>query len=399
MPALLHVHSWYSLLDGTAGLPALLRAAREGGHDALALTDTNNLYGAVPFARLAAREGVRPLFGACLERGGRRAVALVADPAGYRNLCHAITACDPRGPDGTLESAVRDLQSTDGLHLLTADAGLAAALKDRFPGRLWLEVVRPGDPRREAELLDAAGRLGLPAVASTAAHLARADEYDAHRLVTAVRRLTLIDRLPPRLPVTAEHRVASVDEMRRRFRDLPQALRNADLLAADLRSDVLPRRLVLPAPVRSRPLNLTEYLRALCERGLRERGLAGDRKALERLRRELHIIENNELPGYFLTVRDIARFARDRGHTMALRGSAGNSLVCYLLGITDVDPLRFRLELERFLHPGRVDLPDIDLDFDWKVRDEVIDHVVRRYGQAHVARISAHQFMQPRSAF
>ena len=84
---------------------------------------------------------------------------------------------------------------------------------------------------------------------------------------------------------------------------------------------------------------------------------------------------------------------------MALRGSAGNSLICYLLGITDVDPLRFGLSLERFLHPGRADLPDIDLDFDWKVRDRVIAHVIRQYGPQYTARISSHLFLQPRSAF
>ena len=117
------------------------------------------------------------------------------------------------------------------------------------------------------------------------------------------------------------------------------------------------------------------------------------------MRKELSLIEETGLAGYFLVVRDIARHVRRRGHTMALRGSAGNSLVCYLLGITDVDPLRFRLPLERFLHAGRADLPDIDLDFDWKVRDEVIDYVFQRYGAAHVARISTHLFLQPRSAF
>src|SRR5207302_3112272 len=103
--------------------------------------------------------------------------------------------------------------------------------------------------------------------------------------------------------------------------------------------------------------------------------------------------------GYFLTVRDIARSARRRGHSMALRGSAGSSLVCYLLGITDVDPLRFGLPLERFLHPGRTDLPDIDLDFDWKVRDDVLAYVFRRHGPEHTAMISSHLFLQPRSAF
>src|SRR5205085_10863682 len=141
------------------------------------------------------------------------------------------------------------------------------------------------------------------------------------------------------------------------------------------------------------------YLRLLCERGLRRRGLAESLSARQRLREELAVIEAGELSSYFLVVRDIARHARGKRYSMALRGSAGNSLVCYLLEITDVDPLRFGLALERFLHAGRPDLPDIDLDFDWKVRDEVIAHVLTRYGRRHAAMISAHLFLQPRSAF
>jgi DNA-directed DNA polymerase III PolC len=118
-----------------------------------------------------------------------------------------------------------------------------------------------------------------------------------------------------------------------------------------------------------------------------------------RLAEELHVINQRDLAGYFLVVRDIARYARRRGFSMALRGSAGNSLICYLLGITNVDPLRFKLPLERFLHAGRPDLPDIDLDFDWKVRDQVIAWAFERYGHAHTAMISSHLFLQPASAF
>jgi DNA-directed DNA polymerase III PolC len=162
---------------------------------------------------------------------------------------------------------------------------------------------------------------------------------------------------------------------------------------------VLPRELTLPPP-RLRPgIDPVRYLRLLCKRGLRRRDLDADLDARSRLREELTLITAMSLVGYFLVVRDITRWVRRRGHTMALRGSAGNSLVCYLLGITEVDPLRFRLPLERFLHSGRVDLPDIDLDFDWKVRDEVIEYVFQRYGADHVARICTHLFLQPRSAF
>jgi DNA-directed DNA polymerase III PolC len=127
--------------------------------------------------------------------------------------------------------------------------------------------------------------------------------------------------------------------------------------------------------------------------------LADSEVAQRRLVEELTVLDNGNLPGYFLTVRDIARYARRQGLSMALRGSAGNCLVCYLLEITDVDPLRFQLPLERFLHPGRPDLPDIDLDFDWKTRDQVIDWVFQRHGAQHTAMISTHLFLQPKSAF
>src|SRR4029077_15159914 len=143
----------------------------------------------------------------------------------------------------------------------------------------------------------------------------------------------------------------------------------------------------------------TRLLQHACQRGLGRRPLHDPDRAPERLRQELALIEPAGLAGYFLVVRGIARYARSRGHSMALRGSAGNSLVCYLLEITDVDPLRFGLSLERFLHPGRTDLPDIDLDFDWKVRDDVIAYAFRRYGARHTAMISSHLFLQPRSAF
>jgi DNA-directed DNA polymerase III PolC len=417
MPVSLHTHSWYSLLEGVSSLEVLLRRASAGGHQALALTDTNNLYGVVPFVELAARHGILPIVGACLRLGRERAVALVADRAGYRNLCRVISRVQlsatavsavgdgvSRGPDALSPTAVAPLTSlveehAEGLHLLVDDADLAARLHDAFRGRLWLEVIRPRDPRHERLLLECGQRLGLKAVASTAVHLADADDYPTFRVITAMRQRTLLDRLPAVLAITPEHRLLSCDEMRQRFHDLPDAIAQGERLSELLRTDVLPRELVLPRPRLSRDLDLIAYLRGLCERGLRERDLGADLAARQRLREELHIIEASDLPGYFLTVRDIARAARKRSHTMALRGSAGNSLVCYLLGITDVDPLRFGLEMERFLHPGRVDLPDIDLDFDWKVRDSIIDYVIERYGSAHVARISAHLFIQPRSAF
>jgi error-prone DNA polymerase len=361
------------------------------------LTDSNNLYGAVAFTEEAHRQGIRPLLGACLRQHRTRCVALVAEPVGYCSLCRILS----RMHLATKGLRLADLLSENaaGLHVLVDDKVLAEQLRDAFGARLWLEIVRPArSAHAEQELLTWGRRLGLAPVASTAAHFATPHQYPIFRVATAVSRRTLVDQLPGKLAITPDHHLVRPEVLQQRFRDLPEAVSNTDLLAEQLQSSVLPREVVLPRQ-RVRRHEPEAYLRLLCERGLNRRDIVDGLAARARLRQELTVIRAGGLAGYFLVVRDIARYARRRGYSMALRGSAGNSLVCYLLEITDVDPLRFDLPLERFLHPGRTDLPDIDLDFDWKVRDDVIDYVFRRYGPEHTAMISSHLFLQPRSAF
>jgi DNA-directed DNA polymerase III PolC len=291
-------------------------------------------------------------------------------------------------------------ENAEGLHVLVDDVVSAQQLRDALGGRLWLEVVRPArSARREQELLASGRRLGLRPIASSAVHFATPEEYQTFRLVTTVSQGTLLDQLPARLSITPDHHLVDADTLRRRFRDLPEAVRNTDMLAEQLPSRVLPHEVILPKPRVPRQHDAASYLRLLCERGLRRRGLGDSPAARQRLQQERKVFEASDLAGYFLVVRDIARYARRQGYGMALRGSAGNSLVCFLLEITDVDPLRFGLPFERFMYSGRADLPDIDLDFDWKVRDDVIAYVFRRHGAEHTAMISSHLFLQPRSAF
>jgi DNA-directed DNA polymerase III PolC len=405
----MHVHSWYSLLGAASSPETLLDRAAVCGYSALALTDTNNLLGAMAFCEAAASRSIRPMLGACLRQNQCRCVALIADATGYRSLCRVLSRLNLSGTSGTgypvLSTQYYTLpellnENAEGLHLLVDDATFAEQLREAYGPRLWIEIIRPPrSPRHEQGLLECAQRLKLPLIASTAVHFAVPEEYHAFRLATAARRLTLLEQLPRRLTITPEHHLVDVETFRRRFHDLPGALRNTQLLAEQLRAGVLPREVILPPPRVPRSLDATRYLEALCERGLRRREIGDSLAARQRLREELTVIEAAGLAGYFLIVRDIAMYARRKNHSMALRGSAGNSLVCYLLEITDVDPLRFNLPLERFLHPGRADLPDIDLDFDWKVRDDVIEYVFRRHGDKHTARISSHLFLQPRSAF
>jgi DNA polymerase III alpha subunit len=407
----LHVHSYFSLLEGVDGLDALLARAKACGYPALALTDTNNLYGAVPFVEAARAHGIRPILGACLRWEGFRATALIAEPEGYASLCRILSRMhltDSGGsgglrPDsGGLRPPLGILAANAvGLHLLVEDpATVTPALRDAFGPRLWFELIRPAaNVKQERERLEAAERLGLKPVASVAAHFATPAGHDLFRLLTAIRLGTPFDRVPEALPITPAHHLPEGEAIHRRFADLPEAIIHTELLAQQCRSDVLPRGVTLPPAKVPRAHSAAGYLKLLCERGLARRELADPAAARDRLMQELHIINQRDLAGYFLVVRDIARMARRRGYPMALRGSAGNSLACYLLHITDVDPLRFDLPLERFLHAGRPDLPDIDLDFDWKIRDEIIAAVMQRYGPAHTAMICTHLFLQPRSAF
>jgi DNA-directed DNA polymerase III PolC len=420
-----HVHSHYSLLEGVDSPAALVERAAACGYSALALTDTNNLYGAVPFVEAAREHGIRPILGACLRQGAQRCTAIVAEPGGYRSLCRILSEIH-LGPARPLAEVITEY--ADGLHFLIDDPDFlaeysAGGMPHAARGtHVWLEIIRPRPSlARERRLLELGTRLGLKPIASVAAHFTTPAGYADFQLGAAVRLGILLDQMaakPPHCngrasPVTPAHHLVDAETLYQRFADLPEAIVNTERLGEVCRSDVLPRGIVLPPARVPRAHDAAAYLRLLCERGLRRRieqesnpqgsktrpGAWRIEGYRDRLKEELHIINQRDLAGYFLVVRGIARDARRRGYPMALRGSAGNSLVCYLLGITNVDPLRFGLPLERFLHAGRPDLPDIDLDFDWKVRDEVIARVFARYGDEHTAMISTHQFLQPASAF
>ncbi|MCS7167648.1 MAG: DNA polymerase III subunit alpha [Gemmatales bacterium] len=429
----LHVHSWYSLLEGVDAPQRLLERAAQCGYSALAFTDTNNLYGAVAIQDLAWQYGVRPIFGACLrqipsalESAGAassdererntyserkstypaapfRCTVLIAEPKGYANLCIILSRLHLQA--APLEQLLQEHH--EGLHVLVDEPYWLRVLQPTFRARLWAELIRPGrSSRREKALLESAARQGVRVVASSAVHFAEPQGYALFRWLTAIRQRTLLARVPTRLTITPAHHLARAEEIWSRFADVPEALVHAEQLAEQCRSDVLPRQLILPAPPeywRQAPdadnaVELLRQLQSRCERALASR--CGDTPAARaRLEQELAIIAQRGLAGYFLVVQEIAQEARRRGYPLALRGSAGNCLVCYLLGITDVDPLRYQLPLERFLHAGRADLPDIDLDFDWRIRDEMIQWVCQRFGKSHTAQISSHLFFQPRSAF
>ncbi len=429
----LHVHSSYSLREGAMPVAKLTRLALADAMPALAITDSNNLFGALEFSEKLAKEGVQPIPGlqisidfhdgaARAQRGEASAchasvVLLAQDAAGYSNLMHIASRAwldpdpgDPPhvdilglegrtqglialtgGPSGPLDRAFAD----DRAELAFARA---AALGKLFPGRLYVEIQRHGlasERAIEPRLLDLAYRASLPLVATNEVFFAAASDYEAHDALICIAEGTVVSD-GARRQLSPEHRFKTRAEMIALFANLPEAPRNSVEIALRCAYRPLTRKPVLPRfAVNGGIEEEAQELRAEAESGLTARlaahgpapgFAAGDYRA--RLAFELDVILKMNFPGYFLIVADFIKYAKSLDIPVGPgRGSGAGSLVAYALTITDLDPIRFGLLFERFLNPERVSMPDFDIDFCQDRRDEVIAYVRRRYGDDKVAQI------------
>jgi DNA polymerase III subunit alpha len=434
----LRVRSHGSLLFGTASPEALIERALALGYGALALTDRDNLYLAIRFHQAARVEGLAPLLGAELTVPPHDVLLLPLDRRGYANLCRLLTL---RHLDARFDAVAALGELWRGLHVIVESPGLAASLlaagvpaargamggarAGEHAGGLWVGVRGlPAERARLGERAAAARRLGVPLVATGDCVMLEPHEHAAQRAAVAAAAGELIERLPPHAGCAREAWLAAPAEWERRVRatcsgaGVPEAAQealanNAALvercrLVLELGTPIFPHA---PVPEgESGP----GYLLRLGREGLRRRygalpgttchglgprGRATARRALSRLREELSLIGQLGFTDYFLLVADIVEFARARGIPTVGRGSGAGSIVAYALGITNVDPLRYGLYFERFLHPARRDCPDLDIDLCWQRRDEVIQHVYDTYGAEQVAMISTHATLGARSAF
>jgi DNA polymerase III alpha subunit len=373
----LHCHSYFSLLDGASSPEALVERAVSLGYLALALTDHDGLYGAVRFWQAARAQGIKPIIGAELnlvgtEPGTGHLTLLAESQRGYANLCRLISAGHLAGQKGQPRLAVEELAGhAEGLLCLSgcrqgavaahqargnASAGAyqsARWLLDIFgPDRFWIEVqrhYRPADSRLVADLAALAKTLGVGLVASNNVHYAQRSGQRLHDVLTCIRHHTT---LPEALAAgllhpNSEQFLKAPQEMVALFQDLPQALANTLRIAerCDVSLDMTAERLPdFVVPAGHTP---GSYLRHLCETALPTRFEPVTPQARGQLAHELAVIETLDLAGYFLVVWDIVRYARQQGIRCQGRGSAANSLVAYLLGITPVDPLHHDLLFER----------------------------------------------------
>ncbi|MFC1849762.1 DNA polymerase III subunit alpha [candidate division CSSED10-310 bacterium] len=404
----LHCHSCYSLLEGADWPAKLVEAAKASGMDSLAITDTNGLYGAVPFYKAAREANIKPIFGVELvaaSESAERVVVLARDRQGYAELCRLITARQLEGEEFDLGAAVSRSLVEQGDHifvLCSHEVLLSHFLRAGRKDCLYVDLAPYAEWQQSASLrrLRAIIRQHrLPLVATNDVHFRAPEGYRIHRVLSAIRHNTTVKSLLPDEVVGASAWLKKPQEMARSFSGFPvTALTNTARIAEQCQVEFEMGRSIFP----KFPLPMGEtafsYLWKLCFRGAVDRYQPLTHEVIDRLTRELEVIDQQGFAEYFLIVWDIARYAREQGIPSVGRGSAANSIVSYVLQITHVDPIALDLFFERFLNPERNSCPDIDLDFCWRRRDQVLEYVYNRYGRDRVAMISTHSTLKARAA-
>ncbi|MCR5331733.1 MAG: DNA polymerase III subunit alpha [Lachnospiraceae bacterium] len=434
----LHVHTGYSLLDGSGKIPEMVARARELGMDSLAITDHGAMYGAIEFYKACKKEGIRPIIGCevyvapgkCTEKEKsvsderyRHMVLLAESNEGYQNLIKIVSKgftegfyYKPRVDDEILERYHKGIIALSAClageipHYLVQgryDDALASARKyqkifgeDNF----FLELQDHGiaDQGVAAQgLIRLHNETGIPLVVTNDIHYTYADDAEAHDILLCIQTQKKVSDEDRMRYEGGQFYLKSEEEMRTLFPAFPEAYDNTHRIAERCNVEFEFNKYKLPHFDVPEGYTSTSYLEKLCDDGIKERYADSDGNVSDELRRrlkyELDTISQMGFVDYFLIVWDFIHYAKSHDIPVGPgRGSAAGSIVAYALQITDIDPIPYNLVFERFLNPERVTMPDIDIDFCYERRPEVIDYVNRKYGSDHVVQIVTFGTLQAR---
>ncbi len=413
----LHTHSYYSLLDGIPSPEELVLAAKQNGMPALALTDHNALYGAVEFFLKAREHGLKAIIGAELTLSdGFNLILLVKDDSGYRNLCQLITRGRLQGGHNRFRLKANELTNLTGglialsggqkgaINALLAKRRYDEAVKQAvhfqhvFDGAFYLELQRfsAQDTLLNLRLRDLSVEYHIPLAASNDVHFISSNDWPLRRLMHAIDDNTTIETVQS--AGSSEHDFKSSAQMHELFRVFPQAAVNTLKIARQCHFEFRVGKPIFPSVELPPQESSFSCLWKKSFEGATQRYKPLTSRVIKRLEYELQTIHDLGFAEYFLIVKDIADFCRREHIPCVGRGSAADSLVAYVLQITQADPMRHNLYFERFLNPGRSDPPDIDLDICWKNRDRVLKYVYQKYGAERTAMICTFNTFQNRSA-
>ncbi len=401
----LHCHSNFSFLDSGSHPAELAMRAAELEMPALAITDRGGVYGAVKFLQACRKLGVKPIIGTALEVDGEEIVIIARNIRGYSNLCRLLSFAHADQPKGEARATIARVAEHRGdlFYLSATDhetrlRGLQEALgKDSVFSELhhhhsaedqWVLEGRAAMARR----------CGAALVATNEVHYHVAERRRLHDVLVAIRHRATLDEARPRLFPNSEHHLKGASEMRLLFKGHSEALATPWEIAQECEVDLNFRKVRFPGypvPAGETPFS---FLYKLCFEGVRERYRPITPEVAHRLQRELEVIEKTGLAEFFLINWDLMRFARERGVPGQGRGSAADSIVAYVLGITRVDPIEHNLLFERFLHEEMTSTPDIDIDFSTAHREQVIQYIYEKYGWERTGMVCNVVTFQPRMA-
>lgn len=419
----LHVHSEYSLLDGSAKITELAARASELGMDAMAITDHGVMFGVIDFYKAAREAGVKPILGCevYVASGSRlnkepskdnfyyHLVLLAENNEGYHNLIKLVSYGFRDGfyykPRVDLEllrryskglialsACLSGAVARNILSVIYEKAKEAALLYDEIFGRgnFFLELQNHGIADQATvnrDIIRIARETGLPLVCTNDTHYINKDDAKAHEVLLCIQTGKTIHDPDHMVYEGEEFYIKSPEEMHGLFSHVPEALENTVKIAERCNVEIKFHEYKLPKFKTPAGKTADGYLRELCEAGILERYPVFTDEIKQRLDYELSIIATMGYSDYFLIMWDVIKFARDNGINVGVRGSSGGSVVTYSLRVTSVDPIRFNIIFERFLNPERISMPDIDLDICYERRQEVIDYVTRVYGEDQVSQI------------
>lgn len=430
----LHVHTQYSLLDGAADISKLFDKVKEAGMDSIAITDHGNMFGVKLFCDIARKKGIKPIIGCEVyvarrtrhdkedsrDRSGHHLVLLAKNKTGYHNLVKLVSY-------GWLEGHYykpridKELLRKYHEGLIASSACLAGEIPraiqnhkaekaeeilqeyvDIFGEDFYLELMEHGIPEQKTvneRLIELSEKFNVKLIATNDCHFISKEDAEAHDILVCLNTGKDYND-PERLRYTGNEYIRTPEEMQQLFKHVPQALSNTREIADKVEEFELDRDVLLPEfPVPEQFENQDDYLHHLTFEGAKKRYGEITGEIQQRLDHELSIIKNMGFAGYFLIVQDFIAEARNMDVSVGPgRGSAAGSAVAYCTGITDIDPIKYKLLFERFLNPERVNMPDIDIDFDEDGRERVMKWVVDKYGFNRVAQIITYGTMAAKMA-
>lgn len=432
----LHTHSHYSLLDGLAKIDDLINRAGELGMDSLALTDHGVMYGIVEFYQKARAKNIKPILGieAYVAMNSRldknpgmddkrnHLILLAKNELGYKNLIKLTTSAHlegfyykPRMDKEILRKNSEGIIATSACMsgevsqaILGGNFEKAEKIirefqeifgKDNFYLELQDHPSLIGQEKINKGLIELSGKTGAPLVAANDIHYVNSEDDKAQDILLCIQMNRTVDEKDRLSMMGEDYSMKSPERMMKSFKHVPEAIDNTQKIVSECNVSLDLGKILLPQFEVPGKLSPDEYLEKLCRDGIIKRFSKTNDTVEKRLRFELDTIKHMGFASYFLIVQDFVNWAKNQNIVVGPgRGSAAGSLVSYLIGITDIDPLKYELLFERFLNPDRISMPDIDLDFADNRRDEVLKYVSGKYGKDHVAQIITFGTMAARAS-